>query len=122
MRRWSKRNVISHSDGTDTYQCSECKFKSRYEMYHIPVDCPKCSAQEIIYGGWHWTSSELSPKCIYCKADCVECPESDHPNSKYWALERDNQILIVCPNGCYENGQGINEKAIIYPFERTRWL
>jgi hypothetical protein len=35
----------------------------------------------------------------------IECPKENHPNSKYWGLQREEkEKLMVCPNDCSEDG------------------
>jgi hypothetical protein len=42
-------------------------------------------------------------KCRLCGEINVKCPETDHYNSKFWELKRNDGLdLVICPNGCSE--------------------
>lgn len=126
---WRKKNLVTLPDGSDEYQCSECGFKKKYYSLFREGRCPKCvqNKDSDVFGAW--TSLKHNPtcvyyksiSCVYCKSILVACPQ-DHPNSKYLYLKQDDGLdLYVCPNGCLEDGSGINTTAVIKKSGRTRW-
>ena len=51
-----------------------------------------------VYGCW--TSPESKVECE-CGTVMEQVPEEGHFNSKYWALKRnDGMVLKCCPKGC----------------------
>lgn len=121
-----KINLVSLSNGGDLYKCihcgkvivrylgqglkvtGECKVTRDY-LKNKGINNPEneknllrklLGEDKIINGCW----SARIPKCLKCNTEMVLCPEENHPNSKYWELQRnDGMLLYVCPNNCLEN-------------------
>jgi len=104
---WYKSNLVTLLGGYDIWQCSNCGFKKKYFGLRRETYCPKCTKkinkEVAIYGGW--AAVGYSMTCQHCKARCVICPRKDHPNSRFYYLQREGESLFVCPNGCSEDGK-----------------
>ena len=111
---WYKKNLITKEGKFgmyDIWECSECSFKKKYYGLHKPTSCPNCDKTKTIYGCWSYNRKSV---CPYCKSKLVICPKVNHPNSKFWLLQKNNkESLLVCPKGCLESGEGKNRKAAI---------
>jgi hypothetical protein len=94
-RNWGKVNLISHKDGTDTYQCSECGFTKKY-LLNRPQDCPKCTERELKNLPFSWWSSGTISVCSICNREALIVPRTDHPLSNYWKYERPGDYLFYC--------------------------
>ena len=109
-----KVNMVTKKDMTDLWQCTECgkKYVSRH-LGDRPVECnsKKCNpnrmplkpkvSKDTVYGCWGCQKSESI--CGHCNAKLIIVPRDGHPNSKFWALERDDgMVLKCCPAGCLE--------------------
>ena len=118
---WSKKNTVTLSDSSgfyDDWGCNECGFRKKYYTLGRDVECPECK-EVAIYGCWSTSSTKSA--CHYCKKALVRCPDTGHPNSKFWYLKRISaEILMVCPTGCYEDGTGRDSSAVIKVWKRRR--
>jgi len=94
-RRWTKKNLVSHKDGSDTYKCSECQFESRYSMGRRPEDCPKCSKKDLVGKPLGWWSSTNQSVCE-CGQPAILVPRDGHPLSSMWKYERPGDKLWCC--------------------------
>jgi hypothetical protein len=112
---WNKINLITKKDKRGMYDewgCSDCGFKNKYYgIGTIPPYCPECVKKDVVYGTWGVLNKST---CDHCSSLLVICPKENHPNSKFWYLQRIvNEKLLVCPNGCSEDGKRKIKSAII---------
>lgn len=48
-----------------------------------------------------WTGKKIVSQCRLCGTKFIKVPRKGHYNSKYWELERnDGLILVCCPKNC----------------------
>jgi hypothetical protein len=101
---WAKRNMFSHSDGTDTWGCDTCGFKRKYRMMGIPRECPKCEIKRVkIIGAWIKSKDVGRHRCYVCGSEYVLVPREGNQMSYCWKAERqDGLVVVMCPNGCPE--------------------
>lgn len=72
---WRKKNLVTNSDGSDTYLCTECGHTQKYKVLgSVPAFCPKCSSKNAVFGGW----SDAPGKCSWCNEKLVLCPREGH--------------------------------------------
>ena len=104
---WSKVNLVTARDGSDTWECTDCGFKKKYFGLRRDLYCPKCKATPV-FGCW----STKTSKCGFCESKMIVCPKEGHPNSEYWNLQQNKEEnLYVCPKGCLEDGSKIFQKT-----------
>jgi hypothetical protein len=111
---WSKLNLVTKKDRKGTYDewgCSSCGYTQRYYTLNRASECPKCKPVDV-EGCWSLRSPERMV-CRHCGVGMVECPKEGHPNSKYWNLRRNDEVLYVCSVGCLENGQGERRQGVV---------
>ncbi len=119
---WAKINLVTDKDGSDTLKCSECNYKKKYFGLARPPICPKCHGtgerkKTAIYGGWFNKGDQA--ECSFCNIDLIKCPKEGHPNSKYWPLKKSpEEVLLVCPNGCLEDGSWTYKKRKLKRIKR----
>lgn len=96
---WSKKNLVSNKDMTDTYECSDCGYTANYRLGEIRVSCPECMKEKPL--GWWSVVAEGSP-CI-CGVKGKKVPKQGHILSEFWELQRgDDESLYYCPEGCLD--------------------
>ena len=123
---WGKLNLVTQKDRKGLYdecRCSVCGFKKKYYGLNRDSECPKCHEKEksqIINGVW--ALIEKKSVCQFCETEMVRCPIEGHPNSKFWALKRrEDEQLMICPRGCYENGKGKDLNSVLRIKRKPRY-
>jgi len=115
----TKTNLMCDETGRDTYICENCGkgVKLVWPMRTVAGDCAvpldqyEAAKSRLEEGKRRkrvkgetvgcWGAIGHPGTCHKCGAPLVDCPREGHPNSRYWALERDDGMtLYVCPNDC----------------------
>ena len=105
---WHKKNIVSNEDGTDTWICTECGFKEDYRIGYRSLTCPQCMKKKIL--GWWSIKEPVLNRCSICGCKAKIVPKEGHELSEFWNLERNNEKLYYCPDGCLD---GENSKDVI---------
>lgn len=105
---WKKLNLVTQPKG-DQLQCSHCGDKIWNLTIGCPYRCLKCGcfdfeehpANRTIYG--IWAPNPLGHRCTHCRGRLELVPLEGHPNSRLWALKRDDRCLLwSCKKMCEE--------------------
>jgi hypothetical protein len=98
---WEKKNLVTLSDMSDIFRCSDCGFEKKYYGLERTSKCPKCAEKEDPIVGWWGVAGRIS-SCPSCQATGIIVPKKEHELSSNWKYERPNEQLICCPNECRE--------------------